>query len=442
MLSILSIVLISIIINSFIFGGFINNYFKGYIIDEYNSKIERIKKISVDYLEDSELTKNQITLQLENFIEDPIAKIDIYNDQGNHILGTGNTMMNMHNRMMNMRNSNIDTETDIYSLEKNEILLGYLEIERNMKIENTEKINYFYGSLIRGSLVSIFVVSFLAIIISIVYSKRISIDFKKTVELAKKIDHNEEINLNQSKIKEIQEIQNILKSISIKLKLKQNLRKEELDKLTHEIKTPLMILKSNLEGKKDEVIDFDKNRINSLIEEIEKLSNITENLKKIFDYEKNTEKLNIDFFDLNDEIRKIYNGMRYQFEKKDINLQFISDKHIKISSDKSLINQSIYNLLSNAYKYSNSNKVLIKIEEFESMVKISIEDDGKGIDKKYINNIFEAYYRIPTEKENGSGLGLFITKNNIEKINGKIEVESNLKKGTKFTIKLPKKLKS
>jgi len=124
LLSILSIVLISIIINSFIFGGFINNYFKGYIIDEYNSKIERIKKISADYLENSELTKNQITLQLENFIEDPIAKIDIYNDQGNHILGTGNTMMNMHNRMMNMRNSNIDTETDIYSLEKNEILLG------------------------------------------------------------------------------------------------------------------------------------------------------------------------------------------------------------------------------------------------------------------------------------------------------------------------------
>ncbi|MGM0640669.1 MAG: sensor histidine kinase [Thermotogota bacterium] len=442
LLSILSIVLFSIFINSFIFGGLINNYFKGYILEEYNNEIEKIKSISVNYLENNELTKNQIILQFENFIEDPIAEIELYDDSGNYILGTENTMTNMHNRMMNMRNSDIDTETDIYSLEIDEVLLGYLEIKRNMKIENTENINYFYGSLIRGSLVSIFVVSLLAIIISIAYSKRISFDFKKTVELANQIDHNEEINLKESKIKEIKEIQNTLSSISTKLKIKRTLRKEELDKLTHEIKTPIMILKSNLEGKKDGVVDFDKKRINSLIEEVDNLSKITENIKEIFEYEKNNKKLNITTFNLNEEIKKIYKGMKYQFEKKNIELEFVSNKKIEITSDKSLLNQSIYNLLSNAYKYSNSSKVLIKIEEFESKVDILIKDNGKGIDKKYIKNIFEAYYRVPTEKIGGSGLGLFITKNNIEKINGTIKVESDKHQGTKFIIELPKNIKS
>lgn len=440
LLSILAIVLISIVINSFIFGGFVNNYFKSYVIEEYNNKIEMIKNITTDYLGNNEITKNQVILQLENFIEDPISEIAIYDEEGNYILGTGNVMLNMHNQMMNMRNTNTNLKTDIYDLEENESLYGYLEIKRNMNIENTENINYFYDSLISGSLISISLVSVLTIIISIFFSKIISFDFKKTVELANKIDHDEDINFKESKILEIREIQNTLKNISTKLKLKKSLKKEELDKLTHEIKTPIMILKSNLEGKKDDIIDFDEDRLNSLLEETEKLSHITENIKEIYDYENGNETVLFSEFDLNEEIRKIYSGMKYQFEKNGMKLEYIDKKHLNIKSDKSLINQSIYNILSNAYKYSSSKKVSIKIEETNSKVRIYIEDNGKGINEKYIQNIFDAYYRVPTEKTNGSGLGLFITKNNVEKLNGTIKVESKINEGTKFIIELPKNI--
>jgi signal transduction histidine kinase len=438
--SILSFVLISIIINSFIFGGFVNNYFKSYVIEEYNNKIEKIKNVVINYLGESEMNKNQVVLQLENFIEDPISEITIYDESGNYILGTGNVMLNMHNRMMGMRNTETILETDMYDLEKNDKIYGFLEIKRNMKIGNTENINYFYESLISGSLISISLVAVLTIIISLAYSKIISFDFKKTVELANKIDHNEDINFKESKVLEIREIQNTLRNISSKLKLKKSLKKEELDKLTHEIKTPLMILKSNLEGKKDDVISFDEERIESLLEEVEKLSNITENIKDLFDYESINEKLNFTIFNLNEEIRKIYNGMKYQFDKRGITLEFNTEKTLKIKSDKSLINQSIYNILSNAYKYSNSDKVSISIEEINSNVKITIKDNGKGIENKYQQYIFNPYYRVPSEKTKGSGLGLFITKNNIERLNGKIYLESELNKETKFIIELPKNL--
>lgn len=443
LISILSIVLISIFVNSFIYSSFINNYFKGYIYDEYQNKIDKIKNISLNYLENNSLNKNQLILQLENYIEEPIYQIDLYNSKGDYLLGTSieNPMLNMHNRMMNMGNSNNNLYTDTYKIQKNNTLLGTLIIKRNMKLENTENINYFRNSLISSSLLSIAIVIILAFILSMLFSKKISNDFKKTVELANKIDQDEEIIIKESKIKDIQEIQNTLKNISNKLKLKKNIRKEELDKITHEIKTPIMILKSNLEGIKDEIIELDESRIESLNEEIDKLSNLTNNIKNIIIYEKNIDELKVHNFKLNKEIEKIYKGMKIQFERKNIDINFISEKNITITSDKYLINQAVYNILSNSYKYTESGEINITLQEFKDIVNVIIEDTGEGIEKENIDKIFDAYYRINTQK-NGSGLGLYITKNNIEKIGGKIKVFSEKNKGTKFIIELPKNIKS
>lgn len=443
LISILSIVLISIFINSFIFSSFINNYFKGYLYDEYQNKIEKIKNISSNYLENNSLIQNQIILQLENYIEEPIYQIELYDSKGNYLLGTNieNPMINMHNRMMNMGNTNNNLYTDTYKIQKNNILLGTLIIKRNKKLENTENINYFRNSIISSSLLSIIIVILFAVILSAFFSKKISKDFKKTVELANEIDQDKEIIIKESKVKEISEIQNTLKNISNKLKMKKNIRKEELDKITHEIKTPIMILKSNLEGLKDKVIELDESRIESLNEEIDKLSNLTNNIKNIIIYEKTIDDLNVHNFKLNKEIEKIYKGMKIQFERKNIDINFISEKNINITSDKYLINQAVYNILSNSYKYTESGEINITLQEFEDSVDIIIEDTGEGIEKEKIGKIFDAYYRINTEK-NGSGLGLYITKNNIEKIDGKIKVFSEKNKGTKFIIELPKDIKS
>ncbi|MFR6033221.1 MAG: sensor histidine kinase, partial [Bacilli bacterium] len=98
----------------------------------------------------------------------------------------------------------------------------------------------------------------------------------------------------------------------------------------------------------------------------------------------------------------------------------------------------ITNLLSNAIHHSPENsRIIVGAKENGKNIEIYVQDFGKGIDPRYHKSIFERYFRIPGAKVQGSGLGLAISKDFLEVHNGKIEVESEVGKGSKFTITLP-----
>jgi PAS domain S-box-containing protein len=111
--------------------------------------------------------------------------------------------------------------------------------------------------------------------------------------------------------------------------------------------------------------------------------------------------------------------------------------HKKFASNRFILDTLLQNLIENGIKYQNpscNNSFLkINIEEMDGGACISIEDNGIGIDKNAIDRIFELYYRGTTES-GGSGLGLYLVKKAVEKLKGKIEVESTYGKGTKFTV--------
>jgi PAS domain S-box-containing protein len=129
----------------------------------------------------------------------------------------------------------------------------------------------------------------------------------------------------------------------------------------------------------------------------------------------------------------------------------ILDKNITVStmelggltlmSDKNILSTVLRNLLSNAIKYSNENgKITIKAVKLESRVLISIEDTGTGIEPGNIPKLFniEANFTTKgTKNETGTGLGLILCKDFIRKLGGEIDVESELGKGTKFTVSIP-----
>ena len=121
----------------------------------------------------------------------------------------------------------------------------------------------------------------------------------------------------------------------------------------------------------------------------------------------------------------------------DINI----DKKLKFYSDITRVSTIFNNLISNSLKYHkfDNNNPFIKIwvaDNGDKHAIIEVEDNGLGIDKKYINNIFDMFFRA-SESSYGSGLGLYIVKTAVSKLNGKISVESELGKGTKFTVLIP-----
>ena len=110
-------------------------------------------------------------------------------------------------------------------------------------------------------------------------------------------------------------------------------------------------------------------------------------------------------------------------------------------TDKYKLSQCIYNILTNAYKYTMpAGKVSIAYESDEEIVTITIEDTGEGIGAADKQHLFEAYFRgSNSDSIPGEGIGLYAARENLLKINGSIEVESEIGKGSRFIVKLPQK---
>lgn len=123
-----------------------------------------------------------------------------------------------------------------------------------------------------------------------------------------------------------------------------------------------------------------------------------------------------------------------------IEIEFFYDGETPLYSDLIRLKTILTNILSNSIKYSDRTKEnrFIKVTASVSKKKlaITIEDNGIGIDEQYVSKIFDMYFRAST-KQKGTGLGLYIVKDTIDRLDGTIEVNSVLGKGTKFVIELP-----
>ena len=147
-----------------------------------------------------------------------------------------------------------------------------------------------------------------------------------------------------------------------------------------------------------------------------------------------------------EEIASIVSQYISEFSEKGmyLNLNFKSDLETTVLGDEGKYNQILINLIKNALKFTSSGGVTITYEEhaFNTTleVKISIKDTGVGISKDHLAIIFERFTQIDIglkKKHTGSGLGLSISKNLVELMDGKIALQSDLQKGTEFTIEIP-----
>ncbi|MBK5262028.1 MAG: ATP-binding protein, partial [Peptostreptococcaceae bacterium] len=107
-------------------------------------------------------------------------------------------------------------------------------------------------------------------------------------------------------------------------------------------------------------------------------------------------------------------------------------------TDKYKLSQAIYNILTNAYKYTNpGGNVRISYIVNEGNLILKIQDTGIGIKEEDLEKIFTAYYRSAAAATKGEGIGLYIAKENIERLNGTISVTSKKNAGSTFIIKVP-----
>ena len=232
----------------------------------------------------------------------------------------------------------------------------------------------------------------------------------------------------------------------LKQKKISELKNDFINNMTHEFKTPISTISLACEALGDKDIikseSLYDNYINVINEENKRLGGMAERILQSASLEKGQIILKHEEVDVHDVINESIKNIQLQVEKKGggISTDFKAESFI-ISADKIHFTNVIFNLLDNANKYTPVNpEVKITTENSYSGILISVEDNGAGISKANQKKIFEKLYRIPTgniHNVKGFGLGLSYVKAIIERHGGKITLESEINKGTKFIIYLP-----
>lgn len=438
----LLLIIVSVIVNSLISTNYIDRYFKNYVSEQYDTNMKAIVTFSTNILLDGVENRLSAETELENFLNDPIVALAIYDGNGKRVAFAEDSMYNMHRGMM--MGGMYDVENDTLVLSNGSREIGQLVITRNAEVQSSETVRLFKIAMLMGTLISTGIVLLLSLALISLSSKRITRDLRETARFARSIELGENEQPSGSKTFEIKALQLSLENLSNKLKLQKAARKQKTDQLAHETRTPLTILRTNLEGALDEVVEMDEVRLGTCLNEIENLSALIANMNEVIEYESYEAEIVLNNYDLVKEIKKVMKGLNIQFKNKGIALNYDGPNSYFVTQDSSLINQALYNLLTNAYKFTENGGVLVALEvRNDSDWSLSVKDTGFGIEQDDINRIFDAYYRSPkATSTDGDGLGLYITKASIDRLGGEIKVESRLDKGTSFTIYFKEKDKN
>ncbi len=165
-------------------------------------------------------------------------------------------------------------------------------------------------------------------------------------------------------------------------------------------------------------------------------------ITNIVDYSRNSRtKVVKEVVDFTEMIDESFDQLKFMDGYENIKRTLKIDSQIHLVTDKTRLQMILNNLISNSIKYRkrNEKECIISVEvikDMDQMVNLKISDNGMGIAKDNLDKIFEMFFTGNTENH-GSGIGLYIVKESIEKLQGKIDVASELNKGTTFTIKLP-----
>ena len=215
-------------------------------------------------------------------------------------------------------------------------------------------------------------------------------------------------------------------------------RQEFTSNVSHELKTPLHVISGYAELIKEGIVkDSDVKEFGEKIySEASRMSKLVEDIMKIskLESDKTFEKTELKLKNI---VVAIVDSLMIEADKKNVKFK-LSLNDCSISGNYDSIYSLIFNLVDNAIKYNKTNgKITIKLQEVSNNVILSVKDTGIGIPKEDLDRIFERFYRVDKSRSKdsgGTGLGLAIVKHSLIVNNATIKVESELKKGSTFTV--------
>ncbi len=223
------------------------------------------------------------------------------------------------------------------------------------------------------------------------------------------------------------------------------MKDELISNVSHELKTPLISIKGYGELLYDEKLgklsDKQKTSLESIIRNADRLTRLINSILFISKFQAGKIEFKFESLDIKEIIKHCVDDFKRILDKKQIRLEMDIPEAIKILADKDRFTEVIINLLDNAIKFTpEGGKISIKAQGEKECVHITVSDNGIGISPEVLPKLFSRFYQVDTSSDRkfgGTGLGLYITKNIIDALNGKIWIESEVAKGTTVHVLVP-----
>jgi len=213
---------------------------------------------------------------------------------------------------------------------------------------------------------------------------------------------------------------------------------------SHELRTPLAVIKGTLEVliRKPRDVEHYESKISYCITEVNRMSNIIDQLLMLARYDSGKISPNIHKINLKDEILSVISRLQNQTESKNISIKIVNtDNNNAVYADPDMTDIILENIISNSIKYSNPDtNIEIKIDKNETIAVCSVKDQGIGMNEEQVSKIFDRFFRADesrNSKVTGNGLGLAIVKKLSDLQNLKLEVKSLPQSGTTVMITFP-----
>lgn len=224
------------------------------------------------------------------------------------------------------------------------------------------------------------------------------------------------------------------------------LKDEFLYTVTHELRTPLTSIRALSEIVHDNPDMSDEQKqhyLSTVVRETERLSHLITQVLNLERYESGRQRLNLNPVELNVLVKEVLEAFDHQLTSRKIELHLnLPDSMLLVRCDRDLVRQVLVNLISNALKFvpDDTGKIDVNVRMDDSEVFIMVADNGKGIERELHELIFDKFFQARNQtikKPEGSGLGLAISRKIVEMHGGKIWVESEPGKGSRFIFTLP-----
>ena len=225
-----------------------------------------------------------------------------------------------------------------------------------------------------------------------------------------------------------------------------SMRRDFISNLSHELRTPVSVIRANSETLIDGALEDKKQAkvfAKAILHNSERLSDMVSSLLDLTRIEYGELKLNFQNINLNEFIENFILSISNLSKKKNINIQYKPSHIGDINADPQAIERILNNLVDNAIKYSkeDSQIVISTSNDSDDHIKVMVEDNGPGISDEDQDYIFGRFFRTASARatdNQGSGLGLAIVKHLVNSLNGEVGIDSVPGKGSVFWFTVPK----